>query len=500
MRRLLFVTIALLLLFLAERSAKADEALARQHFKKGIDLYDRKQYAEALQAFQDAYREKPSAGIKQNIALSLKGMGKPAEAATAFDEALDENGKNGTLKPETKAAIEHELAELTKVVATVSFSAIAAGEDKKAVDNVVITVTDAASDKAPPRSLPPGAHKHPLRLMPGLYIFTARAQGYKDPEPKKLALVSGDPVTASFVFTPGVGGASATMGVLTITPNVADAVVKLDGQTVGTGRWSGSVAAGSHHIEVVARGMKTTTAEVTVTAGATVDYPVTLTAYGEAPPEYVANLSKPKKRPRFYLVPAVMLNTTSYRLSGALGEPNDPRGPYGTRRDFGGGTLGVRAGAFLGKGYISAELDAEVGRMEAKYKLAGVDRDTTTTIVNWQLTPVLRLVAPPHDKVRFTSGVGIGLHGLSVDASIAKSGQTESIKGAGLGYSLLADAGLQIDLGPVFLEGALFVNVHSMQGVRSDPNKDDASKGDRRLLLASPATRGGIRAGIGFVF
>jgi len=325
--------------------------------------------------------------------------------------------------------------------------------------------------------------------MPGLYTFTAHAPGFKDPEPKKLALVSGDPVTASFLLTPG--SSSGATGTLTIAPSVTDATVKVDGQVVGTGRWTGPVAAGTHYIEVSARGWKTTEVEIAVTSGATIDYPVTLTAYGDAPPEYIAPLSKPKKPPRFYLVPAVMLNTTSYRLGAPLGEPS----PYGTRRDFGGGTLGVRFGYFVGNRYFAIEIDGEVGRMEKNYKINDTAvRDTETGITNWQLTPMLRFTAPRDGKVRFTAGTGVGLHGLAVEAKVAEPTRTVTKKGNGLGYSWLIDAGLQIDLGPVFLEGAIFLNVHSTQGVRDD----DLDK--PRLLYASPATRGGARLGIGFVF
>ncbi|MEA2748264.1 MAG: hypothetical protein QOI41_2407, partial [Myxococcales bacterium] len=118
-------------------TAHADEAAARAHFRKGVDLYDRKQYAAALESFRAAYAEKPSAGIKQNIGLSLKGLGQPIDAATAFDEALDEG--EGTLKPEVRAAMEQELAALSKVVATVRLKVISAA-DKQPIENVVVTV------------------------------------------------------------------------------------------------------------------------------------------------------------------------------------------------------------------------------------------------------------------------------------------------------------------------------------------------------------------------
>ena len=190
------VLVALSVVLLAPRPALADEAAARAHFKKGIDLYDKRQYAEALAAFQDAYNEKPSAGIKQNVALSLKGMNRLAEAATAFDEALDE-GKD-TLKPETRGAIERELAELSRSVATVKLSVVT--EDRTPLDDAVIAIQPAAPVGLKPQPLAAGAHRRPIRLMPGIYTFTAHAPGYPDPPEKKLALVTGQPVDATFVM------------------------------------------------------------------------------------------------------------------------------------------------------------------------------------------------------------------------------------------------------------------------------------------------------------
>src|SRR5688572_11505723 len=103
MTRLRIFLLLVLMVGTSSSFARADEETARAHFKKGVELYDRKQYAEALESFKAAYAEKRSAGIKQNIALCLKGLGRSVEAATALDEALDEG--QSTLKPETKAGI-----------------------------------------------------------------------------------------------------------------------------------------------------------------------------------------------------------------------------------------------------------------------------------------------------------------------------------------------------------------------------------------------------------
>jgi len=465
------------LVLLVAVDARADDEVARRHFKRGVELYDRKQYDEALAAFQRAYEEKPSAGIKQNIALCLKGLNRPAEAAAAFDEALEE-GK-GSLKPERRAAIEHELAELSKVVATVTFKVVT--DDGRPVDRFTISVAS-AEGSGPARQLPPGAHRRPLRLMPGIYVFTLDAPGFPSPEPKKLALVSGAPVDVTFVLR-----TRGQTGKLTVKPSIADAVVRLDGVEVGRGEWTSDVVAGTHRIEVSAPGWKTTTVEVTVPPGGTVEYPIPLEPYAEAPPAYVAPATRPKKVKRMVLVPSLALQSVSYRLGVPLGEPP----PHGTRRALGGGSIGGRFGFFFAKS-LSAEVFAELGAVDARYRARPSDvSDSRTRVVHFELAPMLRLTLPHDTKVRFTAATGFGLQGRGVRTELARSGTTETKEGRGAGWTWLLDAGVQIEIAPVFLEAALFVDVHGLQSVRDDTD-------GARFLYASPATRGGLRVGVGF--
>jgi hypothetical protein len=164
-------------------SARAD---AREHFRHGVALYDEKRYDAALEEFRAAYKEKPSAGVKQNIALCLAGLERRVEAATAFDEALSE-GKD-TLSPGTRAQIEQELVKLERTIATIRFEIVAAA-DRHAIDDASVTVDgEPVSDPL---------HR-PVRLEPGMHTFGARADGFTDPTDKKLVLVAGEPVSASF--------------------------------------------------------------------------------------------------------------------------------------------------------------------------------------------------------------------------------------------------------------------------------------------------------------
>jgi hypothetical protein len=478
--RVLPITLALVVAFspispsspFAPAIARADEAAARQHFRRGVELYDKKQYAPALESFEAAYAEKPSPGIKQNIALSLKGLGRTLDAAKAFDEALDEGEE--TLKPETRAAIEQELAELSKVVATVRLKVVAAA-DKRPIDKVAVTV-----DGAP---LPPSALRRPLRLAPGIHVFAAHAEGFADPPEKKLSILAGSPVDATFELSPPAG-------MLTVKPSVPDAVVQIDGVEVGRGPWSGKLAAGTHRITVSAPEHQTTTADVVVSSGVTVDYPMTLQRTGDLPPLYQRPVRKPppeqKKR---YLVPMIAYDGQSFRFAPVLGERAG-----GTKRQLTGGSIGLRGGYRVSRPF-ALEIYGDVGQLSDTYNISSATGESTAKVIHWQVTPGLRFATG--GAVRFTMATGVGMHGLIADADIATVEGVTPVrtthKGSGVAASWLVDMGLQVDIGSLFLEAVAFFDMHGVGTTRDDNSND-------RLFLGSPGTRAGIRAGVGIQF
>ena len=455
------------------RAAHADDAVARQYFRHGVDLYDKKQYQPALESFQKAYAEKPSPGIKQNIALCLKGLGRPVEAATAFDEALDEG--QGTLKLEVRAAMEHELGELSKILATVRLKIISS-VDNKPMDDVVVTVDG--------KALSPAALKRPVRLEPGIHVFTAHADQLADPPEKKLSILAGSPVDATFEL-------GAPAGMLTITPSVLDAAVQVDGVDVARGAWPLRLPAGKHRVSVAAPGYQTTSAEVVVSAGAAVEYPLALALPGDVPPAYEGPVRKPAPAPKKrYLVPMLAYEGQSLRLAPALGERIG-----GSKRSFTGASFGVRSGYRVSKNF-ALEIHGEIGQVGATYRISDTSViESSTRVVEWQITPGLRFATV--GGIRFTASMGFGLHGLSVSSDIITgdftSGRFGHVTGSGLSASWLADIGMQIDTGPIFLETVGFVDVHGVGTTRDDSN-------DQRMFLSSPSTRVGVRFGLGIPF
>lgn len=459
-------------ILVASPIARADEAAARQYFRKGVELYDRKQYAPALESFRAAYTEKPSAGIKQNIGLCLKGLGRPIEAATAFDEALDEG--EGTLKPEVRASMEQELAALSKVVATVRLKVVAVS-DKQPVENVVVTVDGTA--------LTPAALRRPVRLEPGIHVFTAHAEGLADPPEKKLSILAGSPVDATFEL-------GVPQGLLTIRPNVPDAVVQIDGSEVGRGTWSGKLSAGTHRITVAAPGYQTTTADVVVSSGASVEYPMTLQLPGDLPPVYNPPVRRPppelKKR---YVVPMLAYEAQSLTLAQVLGER-----PTGTKRSFTGASIGARAGYRVSRG-LAFEILGSAGQTGSSYAISEAAAESSTKVTHWELVPGLRFAT--NGPVRFTLGTGVGVHGMIVSADIhtatGLAGMQTTHKGSGISATWLVDLGMQIDIGSMFLEISGVFDTYGVGTTRDDSTDD-------RFFLASPSTRGGLRVGVGFQF
>lgn len=465
--------------------ARADDDAARKHFREGVELYDKKDYERALRAFDAAYREKPSAGIKLNIGLSLRGTGKLAAAATALDEALDEG--RGSLKPETRTAIEQELAELAKLVVTIHVKVVTfEGETKVPVEAVLVSIANPATNV---RALAAGAHRRPIRLDPnpidGYYTLSVHAQGFADPPARKLAPLPGEPVDVTFV----VGGGD--LGILNVPTNVPNARIAIDGVEVShDGTYVGKAKSGTRRVEVSAEGYRTMTLDLIVPAGGEITNAITLEKIGEAPPHVGMIERSPERVKRGYVAGLASVGGGSYRLSAVLDE-----GPEGKRRAVAGASIGAHAGYFVSKRF-AAELLAEIGVMgrddyKTEAQNPNVDLDASVRITTWQVTPMLRFATP--GKVRFTTGLGLGVHGVRVDAKLPRLSQTDEVSGSGVAFSGLWDIGGVIDTGPVFLEGLFFLDVHGVGPVRGEFPHD-------RLLLSSPALRYGLRLGLGIPF
>ncbi len=209
---------------------------ARRHFESGLALYDATppDYAGALAEFKAAYQEKPTAGLKQNIALCYKALRRYPEAERALVELLAEGGDG--LKPEVRAAAEATIAALRRLIATVRVRIVSggrplAGRGVVLVDGEVAPEPDEA-----------GA----IRLGAGAHVLLARAPGYKDSVPRTVELAGGQrDVDVELELWP-----EAALGALLVVRADPGATVWVDGVLAGTGPWVGAVAPGAHVVKV----------------------------------------------------------------------------------------------------------------------------------------------------------------------------------------------------------------------------------------------------------
>lgn len=77
-------TVSWLLLLLVASPAHADEQLARQHYDKGMVLYNLQLFARALDKFQAAYVEQPDPALLFNIGQAQRQLGLYALAAKSY--------------------------------------------------------------------------------------------------------------------------------------------------------------------------------------------------------------------------------------------------------------------------------------------------------------------------------------------------------------------------------------------------------------------------------
>jgi hypothetical protein len=97
-------------ILLAQAAQAQDEAThARAAFQRGVSAFSAGKYAEALDAFTEAYRTKPNPVVLYNIAQAEAELGKAASAVAHFERYLRE-AKN--VNPERRADVKKEIAKL----------------------------------------------------------------------------------------------------------------------------------------------------------------------------------------------------------------------------------------------------------------------------------------------------------------------------------------------------------------------------------------------------
>src|SRR5262249_52352581 len=93
---------------IASSAARAQEApsrsLASQEFKRGVTLANNGDLAQAVEAFQNAYRASPHHAALYNLGQAYVGLGRPVEAVETFQRYLQEGGTKSA--PERRREVE----------------------------------------------------------------------------------------------------------------------------------------------------------------------------------------------------------------------------------------------------------------------------------------------------------------------------------------------------------------------------------------------------------
>jgi hypothetical protein len=465
---------------------------AREHFGQGVKLYDARppDFEGALAEFRQAYAAKPSAGIKRNVALCLKGLHRYPEAMDAFDEVLAEGGE--TLKPEVKDAVNKTLAELDALVATLritvelhSNSVLSRTPFQVSIDDVDLPPDRIASVPADGGS---AGHRlqRAVRVLPGTHAVRARALGFQDGR-QAVSVEAGThdvPVTVVLNAT-----ALAGLGRLTVRADPTTAAIAVDGVVLATGLWSGEVGVGEHAVSVTAVGYSPHATTVSTRTGESRELAVHLVPEPmpggppTGPPRKKPAL--PRKHNDLWVGLSVQTETLNQN-SVIFGDV------VNTKRSFGGLSFMARYGRRLARGF-GLDLLGEIGGMTTKYGTSDLNR---VTVTNWVLAPEVTFRTP--GTVRFFGGIALGVEGQLTDAAVLMpnlqpgSIATQEISGAGVGLMGMFEAGIETGPWPLFLRGVGFVDVHGIDGSGN-------SKGDP-LYVGSSTVRAGLRVGVGYEF
>jgi hypothetical protein len=152
------------------------DTAARTHaqatLREGTALFDRGEYAAALQRFEDAYTIFPSPKIWFNVAAADRALARPVEALQAFQRFLDE-APDAPI--ESKREAQQAVAALKAGLAQVNIQCALAGVDVS-VDGKSVGVTPIA---------------RAVWISPGRHQVVARADGTA-PALQEVTVVAGE--------------------------------------------------------------------------------------------------------------------------------------------------------------------------------------------------------------------------------------------------------------------------------------------------------------------
>lgn len=229
----------------AQTAATGVRTEAREHFDRGLRLFNQQDNEGALAEFQRAYELVPHPMVLYNIGLVLAAAGRPVQAVDAFDKLL---ANPAGLDAGRLARAKDERARQAALIAEVTVTSPIAG--------AVVEVDGFELGKTPL-----GA---PLRMAAGTHVVALSAPGYA-PMQKQIAVVGLAKATLAFELQPS----DTQPAHLAVKTTLLDADVLVDDQAVGKTPLAASLAipAGNHVIELRRPGYVSAKQSVTLGPG-----------------------------------------------------------------------------------------------------------------------------------------------------------------------------------------------------------------------------------------
>jgi len=448
------------------------EARALAHFRSALRLYDAvpPDYAGALAEFQAAYRDKASAGTKQNIALCFKALRKYPEAMDALDELVRDHAAQ--LKPAQRDAVEETREQLRMLVATVRVR-VTAPHGAKVPDNTVVVIDGE----------PQPSYAAPLRLGVGVHTFVARAPGYREAPPRSVSLEGGQrDVDVALDLWPD----AAQSGVLVIYRDGVNRV-RVDGELVTQLPYREALPPGVHVVEFIDADGDRLRRVVRLAPGETIELAAPppssdLPTY-DAPPRGVAPV---KFRPWF------VRGGGSFSFAPLRIAPNLVAPGGDAARSFTGGSFALAFGRRI-TDHVALELFADVGTLSARFQgTSDTGIDAAASMDSLVLMPMARVWTG--GLVRFTAAAGVGLGARAMSATLgAGPGKgRETLRASGVNATAGAEAGVMFTWDRTLIQVVGFGDVFGVGAVRDAQNQP--------FLDSSPGLRAGGRASIGLWF
>jgi tetratricopeptide (TPR) repeat protein len=131
--------------------SEADRAEARRQFQTGVQQFQQRSFAPALEAFQSAYRIAPHPSVRKNMAFCLQELGRDGEALEQFELYLAEAQ---AVAPAERRTIDQRIRTLRGRLAEVTLTVTPAD-----ALSLVVTVDGRVVSTARPVRLSAGHHQ-----------------------------------------------------------------------------------------------------------------------------------------------------------------------------------------------------------------------------------------------------------------------------------------------------------------------------------------------------